>query len=99
MTKKLNQLKNFENSQYEEIYQFSVFAHFCYGRYNCKHALLPDLPSVPTSFGQESSIKISKFRNGEKNSLNFVYILVKQCRSHYNLTNYFDKKYQNYNFT
>ena len=33
-----------------------------------------------------------------KNSWKFVYILAKQCRSHSNLTNFFDKKFQNSNF-
>mgnify|MGYP006903847085 CR=1 FL=1 len=34
-----------------------------------------------------------------KNSWKFVYILPKQCRSHFNLTNFFDwKKFQNSNF-
>ena len=27
-----------------------------------------------------------------------VYILAKQRRSHFNLTNFFDKKFQHYNF-
>ena len=34
-------------------------------------------------------------RKAKKNSRKFVYILAKQCRSHFNLTNIFDKKYQN----
>ena len=33
-----------------------------------------------------------------KTSWKFVYILAKQCRSHFNLTNIFDKKFQNSNF-
>ena len=31
-------------------------------------------------------------------SLKFVYIVAKQCRSYFNLTNFFDKKFQNSNF-
>ena len=40
-------------------------------------------PGVPTSFSQE------------KKSWKFVYILAKQCSFHFNLTNFFDKKFQN----
>ena len=56
------------------------------------------LPGVPTSFRQEFSKKIAKCYEKRKNSWKFVYILAKQCRSHFNLTNIFDKKIQNSNF-
>ena len=42
--------------------------------------------------------KIVKCYEKRKNSWKFVYILAKQCRSHFNLTNIFDKKFQNSNF-
>ena len=37
--------------------------------------------------------EISKFQEKRKNSSKFVYILAKQCRSYFNLTDFFDKKY------
>ena len=33
-----------------------------------------------------------------ENSWKFVYILAKQCKFHFNLTIFFDKKYENSNF-
>ena len=56
------------------------------------------IPAVQTSFGHEFSIKISKSQKWRKNSSKFVYILAKQCRSHFNLANIFEKKFQNSNF-
>ena len=52
------------------------------------------LLGVQTSFGQEFSKKISKFKNVEKNSWKFVYILAKECRSPFNLTIFFDKNFK-----
>ena len=55
------------------------------------------IPGVPSSFDGNWS-KMCKFHGRRKNSWKFVYIPAKQCRSHFNLTNYFDKKFQNSNF-
>ena len=52
---------------------------------------LSNLHGVSTSFGQESRKTSLNVTEGEKKSLKFVYILAKQCRSRFNLTN-FSKK-------
>ena len=39
-------------------------------------------------------LKTSKFPEKRKNLWKFVYILAKQCRSHFNLTNIFDKNFK-----
>ena len=41
---------------------------------------------------------LANFYDYEKNSWNFVYILAKQCRYHFNLTNFFHKKQKIANF-
>ena len=50
------------------------------------------LPGVPTSFGQEVSKKTAKCYEQRNNSSKCVYILAKLCRSHFNLTTFFDRK-------
>ena len=50
------------------------------------------VPGVPTSFGQDFSKKSLNVSKSEKKLWKFVYILAKQCRSHLNLTNFFDQK-------
>ena len=52
------------------------------------------IPAVQTSFGHEFIIKTSRSQKWRKNSSKFVYILAKQCRSHYNLTNFFGKNFK-----
>ena len=39
--------------------------------------------------------KMCKFHGRRKNSWKFVYILTKQCRFHFNLTNFLSKNFQN----
>ena len=57
-----------------------------------------DIPGVPTSFRQVFGKKSTNVTNSEINSGKFVYISAKQCRSRFNLTNIFEKKFQNSNF-
>ena len=52
------------------------------------------VPDAPTSFRQEFSKNSLNVTKSEKNSWKFVYVLAKQCRSHFNLTNIFDKKFK-----
>ena len=49
---------------------------------------------VPASFGQEFSKKISKSYESRKKLWKFVYILAKQYRSHFNLTNFLPKSFK-----
>jgi len=56
------------------------------------------VPGVQTSFGQGFSKKSQKCPERRKNLWKFVYILAKQYRSPFNLTNFIYKKFQNSNF-
>ena len=54
------------------------------------------LAGIPTSFGHEFSRKIRNFTKGEETRQSlFSYILAKQCRSPFNLTNFLGKIFQN----
>ena len=57
-----------------------------------KFTFFSQLPDVPTSFGQKFR-KILKFHERperRENTSNFVYIIAKQCKSPFTLTNFFD---------
>ena len=52
------------------------------------------LQGVPTSFRQGFSKKIAKCYEKRKNSWKFVYILARQCRAHFDLTNFLTKNFK-----
>ena len=79
----------------DELNCFLHFLYFIRKKINkCSFIVfLSKVPSVPTSFGQEFSHRISKCPKMRKISWKCVYILAKQCRSLFNLTNFLTKKF------